>query len=74
MGYEQDIGVGKEAGVDLGLFFVDVETDAGDLAGFEGGDEGGFVHDGASGGVDDDDAGFHDGELGGGDCVSSGGL
>lgn len=49
----------------LGLVLEDVEADAGEFVGGEGGDEGGFVDDGAAGGVDEGGGGFHEGELGG---------
>lgn len=71
---EQDVVVGQQARVDLGLVLVDVEADGGDLARGEGVDEGGLVHDGAAGRVYDDDAGFHEGEFGGGNGVAGAGL
>lgn len=74
MGDEQDVWVLEQARVDLGLVLVDVEADGGDLPGGEGVDEGGLVHDCAAGGVYDDDAGLHEGELGGGDGVAGAGL
>lgn len=74
MGDEQDVWVGQQARVDLGLVLVDVEADRGDLAGGEGVDEGGLVHDGAAGGVYNDDALFHECEFGGGDGVAGAGL
>ncbi len=48
-GTSRDVGVIEQARVDLGLGLVDVEAGGGDLAGGEGGDEGGLVHDGARG-------------------------
>lgn len=51
--------------MDLRFLLVDVQAHRGDGAVVEGGDEGGFVDDGPAGGVDDDDARFHEGELGG---------
>ena len=60
--------------MDLRFFFVDVETAGEDFAGVEGLDEGGFVDDGAAGGIDEDDAVFHEGELGGRDHVVGGFL
>lgn len=55
--------------MNLRFFLVDVQAHRGDGAVFEGGDEGRFVDDGPAGGVDDDDARFHEGELGGGEEV-----
>lgn len=72
--HEQDVVVGQQARVDLGLVLVDVEADGRDFARGEGVDEGGLVHDGAAGRVYDDDAGLHEGELGGGDGVAGAGL
>jgi len=52
-----------------GLVLEDVEADAGDCVGGEGGDEGGFVDDGAAGCVDEGGGGFHERELRGGEEV-----
>jgi len=52
-----------------GLVLEDVEADAGDGVGGEGGDEGGFVDDGAAGCVDEGGGGFHERELRGGEEV-----
>jgi len=60
--------------VDLRFFLVDVQAHRGDGAVFEGGDEGGFVDDGPARRIDDDDARFHEGELGGGEEVVGMGL
>ena len=60
--------------MDLRFFFIDVKTTGEDFAGVESFDKSGFVDDGAAGGVDDYDAVFHGGELGGGDHVVGGFL
>lgn len=56
---KQHVRVGDEARVHLGLFFVDVESGRGDVAGFESLDQSGFVHDGATGCVDYHDTLLH---------------
>ena len=55
--------------VNLRLLLVDIEAAREHFSLVEGFHERSFVDDGAAGGVDDDDGGFHDGELGGGDHV-----
>lgn len=57
-----------------GLVLEDVEAEAGDGVGGEGGDEGGFVDDGAAGCVDEGGGGFHERELRGGEEVVGRGL
>jgi hypothetical protein len=60
---EEHPRVVQQAGVDLRLVLVDVEANAADNALVQGVDEGGFIHDGAAGRVDDYDALLHDLEL-----------
>ena len=66
---QHDLRVLDQARMDLRFMLVDVEAAGEDFARGEGLHEGVFVHDGAAGGVDDDDAGFHEGELIVGDDV-----
>lgn len=61
--------VADELGVDFGFLFKDVETCREDLFALDGLDEGGFVDDGSSGCVDNDNAVFHHVELCSGDDV-----
>ena len=60
--------------MNLWFFFIDIETTGEDFARVEGFDQGGFVDDGAAGGVDDYDTVFHHLELWGGDHVMGGFL
>lgn len=55
--------------MDFRFLFIYVQAAGEDLSGSESLNEGIFVHDGAAGGVDDNDAGFHEVELGVGDYV-----
>lgn len=55
--------------MDLGLFLKDVQASGVDLSGVEGVDEGVLIHDGATGGVHDDDAVLHLVEFGFADDV-----
>lgn len=66
--------MGAEAFVDGGLVLEYIEAGAGDGTSGEGLDECYFVDDGAAGGVDEDGAGFHEGELRFGDEVVCGVL
>lgn len=59
MRQQHNLLIAHKPWMDLWFFFVDIETAGRDFAGVEGGDEGGFVNDGATGRVDDDDAVFH---------------
>ena len=74
MRQQEDLLVAEQPGVDLRLVLVDVQADGGNGPVVEGGHEGGFVHDGATGGVDNDDARLHETELGGRDDVAGVGL
>lgn len=69
MRQQQHPRVGDQARVHGGLVLEDVEADAGDCVGGEGGDEGGFVDDGAARRVDEGGGGFHERELRGGEEV-----
>lgn len=68
---ERDVFQGEQPGVDARLVLEDVEAGAVEVAGLEGGDEGGFVEDWAAGGVDEDGVGFHERQAAGVDEVAS---
>lgn len=68
--HQHHTGVRQQARMHGGFVLVDVQPDAADLTAGQGVDEGGFVHDAAAGGVDDDGAGFEEGELGVGEGVA----
>ena len=63
-------GASSSAGLTLGFAFEDVQGGAAESAFVQGGDEGGFVDDAASGGVDQVGAGFHGAQRGGVDEVA----
>ena len=69
---QNGVGAGKEAGVDVGLVFEDVEAARAYFAAVERVDEGGFVDEGAACRVDEHDAVLHLGELGRAEDVRGG--
>ena len=71
---EHYVTVSEEALVDLWFLFEHVEAGGEDFATVKRGDQGGFVHHGSAGRVDNDDAVLHLSEFGGGDDMSGLGL
>lgn len=63
MRQQKHSGIFYQIRVDLGFVLKDVEADAGDAVGGEGGDEGGLVDDGPARGVDEGRGGFHECQL-----------
>lgn len=70
MGGEGDVIKLQKSGVDFGLLFKDVEAGSGDCFIAKRFDKGGFIDNGAAGGVDENGGRLHESEFGGADEVA----
>ena len=70
MGKQANMRISDQARMDIRLLLIHVESDRKNPSRIQGVNQGVFIHDASSGGVDNNDAFLHLGKLFGGDNVS----
>ena len=67
VGRQHDVAHGEQGGMYAGFIFENIQSSARQMAGLEGGDQGGFIHDPTAGRVDEAGSAFHPGKARGAD-------